>query len=188
MHVIGTIASSILKSNAAFDSIATASGTGSSGVITFSSIPSTYKHLQLRILARTNEVATGGALMLLQFNGVSTTSYAQHEIRGANGGSLTAARYANQSQIETAWYVRDSELTNDYGVGIIDILDYASTAKYKTVRVYSGYEANTGGSRMTLSSGLFMSTSAISSLTLNGSAGSNSFLTGSKFALYGIKG
>ena len=30
-----------------FESIATATGTGSSGVITFSSIPSTYKHLQI---------------------------------------------------------------------------------------------------------------------------------------------
>ena len=39
-----------------FESIATVSGTGSSGTITFSSIPATYKHLQIRYIGKTNDV------------------------------------------------------------------------------------------------------------------------------------
>jgi len=70
----GAIGDSLLAGNAAFnpssfESIATATGSGQTSV-TFSSIPSTYKHLQIRIIARDNSGNGGGSGALrLRFNG-----------------------------------------------------------------------------------------------------------------------
>jgi hypothetical protein len=71
------------------------------------------------------------------------------------------------------------------GAFIIDIQDYSSTSKNKTVRTFSGVDFNGSGS-VNLYSSLWMSTSAISSLTLTSNTGE--FSTNTTFALYGIKG
>jgi hypothetical protein len=76
-----------------------------------------------------------------------------------------------------------SSTSNTYGVFIIDILDYANTNKYKTVRTLGGYDAN-GSGVVSLRSNSWRNTSAITSVK---------FYTGgttsdSRFALYGIKG
>jgi len=58
-----------------YESIATAIGTGSSGTITFGSIPSTYKHLQIRSIQR---VASGNAYIKVQFNNDTNSNYTYH--------------------------------------------------------------------------------------------------------------
>jgi len=73
---------------------------------------------------------------------------------------------------------------NIRGGFIVDILDYANTNKYKTVRSLNGNDANGSGS-MNLSSNVWLSTAAITSLTLSSSS---DFRQYSSFALYGIKG
>jgi len=74
------------------------------------------------------------------------------------------------------------------GVLLIDINDYASTTKYKTIRNYCGIATNSGVDvgAINLGSGLWENTNAVTSLTING-LGVN-FTTTSVFALYGIKG
>lgn len=183
-HVIGTIASSRPVISGAFDSIATASGTGSSPTISFSSIPSTYRHLQIRAIARTTELSTGFAYLTMNFNGVSTSDYAQHKLIG-DGSAASATGVGFQTSIEIGNCVKNSEPANILGVTIIDIHDYASTTKNKTVRSISGWDTN-GSGRMMLLSGLFVNTTAITSITLQNSSGN--FTTSSVFALYGIKG
>jgi hypothetical protein len=74
---------------------------------------------------------------------------------------------------------------NAMGSGILDIHDYTSTTKNKTFRSITGRD-NNGSGQITLYSGLWLSTSAITSISLN-TSGSN-FTTASTFALYGIKG
>lgn len=71
-------------------------------------------------------------------------------------------------------------------VAIIDIVDYASTTKNKTIRTVTGCDANGGasGSDVSLRSGLFPSTSAVTSITINCTA----MGTGTVIALYGIRG
>jgi hypothetical protein len=68
-----------------------------------------------------------------------------------------------------------------FGAMIIDLPDYMSTTKNKTVRALAGTP-----SRVAMDSGLFIGTAAISSISL--SANASSFATGSRLALYGIKG
>ena len=75
-----------------------------------------------------------------------------------------------------------------FSAGVLDILDYANVNKYTTTRVLSGFNTNgsANGTAVFLSSGLWMSTSAVTSITLTGR--STNIGQYSSFALYGIKG
>lgn len=161
-----------------FESIATVTGTGSSGTITFSSIPSTYKSLQIRGLMNTNLGSNASTYMTL--NGDTGANYARHYLYG-DGTSATAVGSNADSSIQTGWVGNSS---TSMGTVIIDIIDYASTSKNKTIRSFSGDDLN-GSGRVMLLSGLWVNTAAVSSisLTIGGS-----FTTTTQFALYGIKG
>lgn len=173
---LGILAASGAGGGGAFESIATATGTGSSATITFSSIPGTYQHLQIRTLGIS---ASSDAAVYVRCNGVSTSSYTQHQLFG-NGTNVLVSASAPGTEIygllrSTATYP---------SVAIIDILDYANTSKNKTIRSFMGEDAN-GSGRVGLFSGLFMSTSAITSIDL---VASQNYSTSTTFALYGIKG
>jgi hypothetical protein len=159
-----------------FYSIASATGTGSSGVITFSSIPSGYSHLQIRMFTL-NASATYN---YLQFNGDTGSNYSYHQIYG-DGSSVSAQGGASNSVI----YIQQLPSSTTYPtVAIVDILDYANTNKYKTVRSLSGVDTN-GGGYIYYRSGSWQNTAAVTSLTFTASAGS--YTTSSVFALYGVK-
>ena len=163
----------------AWDSIATV--TSSSTSLTFSSIPSTFKHLQIRYVARTNT----GAALFMQFNGDSANNYAWHFMRG-NGSNLSAFGYASQGQIGVS--LPDNGIgVNQLSTGVIDIIDYQSTTKNKTTKTFCGLSTNTSsGNEVSVQSGLWRSTSAINSITIYSNGGS--WTSASQFALYGIKG
>ena len=172
-----------------FESIATATGTGSSGTITFSSIPSTYKHLQIRGLAKDTSVAFDAtAQVLIRFNSDSGNNYARHRLYG-DGGSVTAVGAASQSGISLGAGMTIGLPVNVLAASITDIQDYASTTKNKTVRTINGGNANesSGNYLLELSSGVWLNTAAITSISLVNNNGSN-FNTQTVFSLYGIKG
>ena len=73
--------------------------------------------------------------------------------------------------------------TNVFNGGVIDILDYADTNKYKTARILCGADNNSAG-EVGIFSGSWRNTAAITSIQINLA----NFTEGSKFALYGIKG
>lgn len=169
----------------AFESIATATGTGSSSTITFSSIPSTYQHLQIRAIMRSTE-ASANTNVYLRTNNDSGTNYVHHRILG-DGSSVAAFANTSQTQIFIGGAPAASTASNILSVAIIDVHDYASTSKYKTVRVFFGRNSNNQYTEnIILSSGLWMSTSAIDSLQFNLS--NPNFSTQTSIALYGIKG
>lgn len=178
MRILGVTASSY-GLYTAFDSIATATGTGSSGTITFSSIPSTYQHLQIRC----NVIESpAGDTQILRFNGDSGSNYARHNLYG-QGTSAVALASTSTTSIPVGPIQQGLDSTQPSPC-IIDIHDYASTTKNKTVRVFTGIDKN-GSGDVTLTSGLWMSTNAITSLTISVPG---NFTTSSTFALYGIKG
>ena len=174
----------------AFESIATATVSGSSPTITFSSIPSTYKHLQLRILARgtANGDSANPLILFMRANSDTGTNYAVHRLVG-NGSTVAVGGSASESRMTPAVYADSGYPANVYGAIIIDIHDYSSTTKNKTVRTISGVDDNTGttSSQLNLRSDLWMNTAAITTLTLENNGGDN-FNSNSKFALFGIKG
>ena len=151
--------------------------------ITFNSIPSTYTHLQIRGIAFTDDTVNSGLgniRLSAFFNSDTTTSnYYNHGLSGdgtATAYSDTNAKFAGNG-------VRNSMIAP--GSNVIDILDYASTSKYKTVRTLSGVQNNDAYQLIRLISGLWMNTAAISSIQLVPESGS--FKQYSSFALYGVK-
>lgn len=163
-----------------YESIATATGTGSSGTITFSSIPSTFKHLQIRC----SFLVSAGCSIKLQVNGVGGTSYAWHSLNG-NGTAVAANAAASVPFPYVAGIVNNASTTQP-NVAIIDILDYTSTTKNKTIRTFNGFDAN-GSGEVNVLSGLFNNTNAITSVSISSESGTQNFTTSSTFALYGIK-
>ena len=193
MPILGIMASGITKSKlstASFESIASATGTGSSGTITFSSIPTTYKHLQIRVMAR--DTSVNGTATNISFrvgNGTidTGTNYARHSMfTDSSVPEVTANAAASGNNITMIGsVVGGGNTAGVHSVMVIDILDYASTTKYKTVRGYIGLPTGNTDSGVILQSGLWMSTSAINTIQL---LDSTNFATSSTFALYGIKG
>ena len=166
-----------------YESIATVTvGAGGSANITFSSIPSTYQHLQIRLIARSAKTSSADNLRI-QFNSDTANNYASHELYGT-GSSAAAYAETSTSSTYADYIASDYNSANIFGVGVIDVLDYVSTNKYKTIRVLSGYDAN-GSGGISFSSGLWQSTNAITSIKIY--FGANNLQQYSTAALYGVK-
>lgn len=167
-----------------YESIASATGDGSSGTITFSSIPSTYKSLQVRWMCRTTNGGTSDTIFM-RMNGDTGSNYARHYIQG-NGTTVSASGAASQTNILFDATAGGTEAAGVHSVGVMDIHEYSNTSMYKTSREFFGIDRNGSGACLLLS-GLWMSTSAINSLTFYTNSTSG-FATSTSFALYGIKG
>jgi hypothetical protein len=172
-----------------YESIATTTvGAGGASSITFSSIPSTYKHLQIRGIMRVSSGTAGTNDLFIQFNSDTAANYSRHALygtgstAGANGNGSTSSPYAGRACIP-----RNGISANIFGVTITDILDYANTFKYKTIRNLSGMDDNSTNGVVSLSSASWQNTNAITSITLF-DENSYSFSQYSSFALFGIKG
>jgi hypothetical protein len=185
--MLGIMASSISGSKistSSYESIASATGTGSSGTITFSSIPSTYVALQLRIVARTDTAFTTDFIQF-RANSDSGANYAYHGLEG--DGSATTSFYGTLATVALGSTITGaSASSNMMGAAIIDIIDYASANKYKTIKHFGGADRNTAGS-IRIQSNLWLNTSAINSITITSYRSAN-WTNTSTFALYGIKG
>jgi hypothetical protein len=156
-----------------YESISTVTvGSGGSSSISFTSIPSTYKHLQIRGFVADNATNSN---FELSFNGSAGTK--AHRLMG--DGSTASSDYYNSAVI----YAQRTD-TGQF-VFITDLLDYTSTAINKTIRTLAGGD-NNGAGRVGLWSGFINSTSAITSLSIAPTA--SNFPQYSKLALYGIKG
>jgi hypothetical protein len=165
-----------------YESIATVTvGSGGAANITFSSIPSTYQHLQIRGITR-NAAATDTTIVRL--NSDTGSNYAKHILRG-NGSAASAVGQASTTSMEAPFSAYSGVTSNVYGGMIIDILDYANTNKNKTTRMLGGADLN-GSGWVFFTSGLWMNTSAVTTVLIAPESGN--FEQYSQFALYGIKG
>jgi hypothetical protein len=171
----------------AYESIATVNVSSSQSTITFSSIPSTYKHLQIRYLARCSRTDYTIATMFIRLNNDSSSSYAGHATYG-NGSAVYSYGNGSQTFGYSGAVVGANATANTFSGGIIDILDYTNTNKNTTTRTFTGVNINSSsGDEVGLQSGLWVNTAAVNriDLTLESSANFNQYTT---FALYGIKG
>jgi hypothetical protein len=171
----------------AFDSIATVTvGSGGASSAAFTSIPSTYKHLQIRLIARTTATGSAdGGFMTVRFNDISSAAsyYGQHWLRG-NGTAAAAGADGTATNLYMERISTDQQTASSYGAGIIDILDYTNTNKNRVTRQLIGYDAN-GSGQIYFGSGMLLSTPAITKIELFPNSGS--FKQHSSFALYGVK-
>ena len=160
-----------------YESIATNTIISSQSSITFSSLGS-YKHLQLRSMCFGSNNQEN---LYIRFNGDTGSNYARHYLLG-DGSSVSGSATAP----DTGGVFSNTSTASAPYIAITDILDYADTNKFKTLRALSGRDVNGTGGDIALRSSLWRSTSAITSLTIYAGAGTLS--AGSQFALYGIKG
>jgi hypothetical protein len=168
-----------------YESIQTVTvGAGGQSSITFSSIPSTYKHLQVRAIAKAHPTATdtGYDLRLAMNSDTTGSNYECHYLFG-NGSSVGAGANTDNRIIGAS---AGSGNANMFAVNVYDILDYTNTNKNKVVRALGADDFN-GSGFMIMYSMLWMNTAAITSLTFDFHTGP-SFGQYSQFALYGIKG
>ena len=168
-----------------YDSIATVTvGSTSQSSITFSSIPSTYKHLQVRAIAKAAPTATdiGYDLRLAMNSDTTGSNYECHYLFSSGTGVGAGANTDNRIIGASA----GSGNANMFAVNVYDILDYTNTNKNKVVRAFGADDFN-GSGYLIMYSMLWMNTSAITSLTFDFHTGP-SFGQYSQFALYGIKG
>lgn len=184
--ILGIFASAVEVATTSFESIATVSvGAAGSSSIEFTSIPATYTHLQIRGIAQDNGAGTTIRSVVLRINSDTGTTYNAHALNG-DGTSMSTGGDANISYI-TVGKIAESQSTSIFGTFVIDILDYANTNKYKTIRSLQGTDLN-GSGQVQISSGAWRNTNAITSILLDSrDSFSGAFSQYSHFALYGIK-
>lgn len=162
-------------------------GPAGASSVSFTNIPSTYTHLQIRYIGRLSGSANNqGVYMKFNSSNANYQYLGGHALYG-NGssasaiagwqGSSTAGGVLSQSPAANAG-------SNVFGAAVADILDYANTNKTKTVRSLDGYD-NNGSGEIHLFSFFWNDTSAISSINV---IPDSSFVANTQIALYGIKG
>ena len=180
--LLGVVASSLPSAGGDFESIATVTvGSGGASSISFSGIPSGYQHLQVRAVASDSRSTSADSRLYLTFNNDTSSSYNEHTLWGT--GSTTGA-YGSPSVPNIPALIIGKSNGSIFGASVMDILDYASPSKNKVLRTLGGVDANGSGS-INLQSGLWRSTSAITSIQLTPIIGP--ILQHSTVALYGIK-
>jgi hypothetical protein len=165
-----------------YELISTEILTGSQASVTFSNLgdySATYKHLQVRYVARDSGSGAGVRNLVFTFNS-DTTSYYSHYLFG-DGSSVSSGAIATSTTGYPGIYYGGG-VANIFGAGIIDILDAYNTSKNTTIRGFSGI----GNNGVAINSSVYIDTQAVGSMTITNTG--TSLATGSRFSLYGIKG
>lgn len=183
--VAGTFSAGVAPVTSSYESIASSTLGSSQSSITFSDggAWADYKHLQLRVMLRGTDSRTNVS-GYLRFNSDSGNNYSSHNLYGNGSSAGSDANGLGNSSVNLRDLISAGSLSNTFHVLIIDILDFANTSKNKTVRILGGNDKN-GGGTVSLQSGAWYNTNAITSMNIsldNGDLG-----TYSSFALYGIK-
>lgn len=158
--------------------IATTTLSSAQTTVTFSSISGTYTDLRFVIIAGQTPLNEN---MRWRYNSDTGGNYSWNQFLG-NGTTASSSR-SNSN-------ITGLNLSGDLGgsavqsIVKIDIMNYSSTAIYKTsITRFDSVQK----SRAQSNTGIWRSTSAITSVTFDFSNGTDTFVAGSTFSLYGIK-
>jgi hypothetical protein len=145
---------------------------------------STYKHLQIRYVARTNRASVFDSGRL-KFNGDTGSNFTDHGLFGTGSSVGSYAQLNASTGINFGNAPGANAAANVFGAGVMDILDAYSTTKFKVTRLLDGVSSSSPA--ITLNSGLWRSTASVTDIQLFPNVGTN-WVTGSRFSLYGIRG
>jgi hypothetical protein len=145
---------------------------------------SQFRHLQLIVVARGT---LDSQILSMRLNGDTSSVYANHGLTGeVQGGTRAVRSFGSSSQTlisRVGHQAHSSAGAGIFAASIIDILDFASSNKTKTIRSLSG-QVRPSDESVALFSGLYNSTSPITSITIFRD-GSN-LAIGSRLSLYGV--
>lgn len=178
MPIAGIVASQIqghlFASN--FEAIQSQTLTSAISTVSFTGIPQTYTHLQLRM---TTTTTTSGRIQMT-WNSNATANQATEWMYGnattSNGDYATGLTYL------AVGYTDGSSYPN---YTVCDIPSYTNTTLNHSFKSFNGYSNNTSSSWVAQFVGSTQSSSAINRIDLV--ANSGNFNIGSTFTLYGIK-
>ena len=179
MAVIEAIATTYLEADAAS--------------VTFSSIPSTYEHLEVRMSMMGDRLPSSTWYLYLRLNGDTGANYSNHQmyVRGTGTTTPVGARYTGQQSHWTPDLPTHGAGWLSYASEIIDIFDYANTNKNTTFSIRSAVGSRFGISYTGLFSGMWDNTAAVNAIWLapdNSGTDDCIWLRGSSFTLYGWNG
>jgi hypothetical protein len=161
-----------------YEPIQTQTLTGTAATVDFTSIPQTYTDL---ILVSQVDFDSQGNLTF-RLNSDSGTNYSYTHLSG-NGTSASSSRGGTLS-VGLCTITAEFTTTLGDGVSITQFMNYSNTTTNKTVISRS----NTTSLGTSLSVSLWLSTAAISTITLAKNLGfTGTFQSGSSFTLYGVK-
>jgi len=152
----------------------------SAASVTFSSIPSTYKDLVLRVSARSDSAGTF-TYHKITFNG-SASGYSQTYIYG-NGSTAGTGLTSANTEIDGYYIPRAGATASTFSSDEYYIPSYL-VAQNKPLSANIIRENNTTAADIYAYAGLYSNTSTISSIAFVPNAGN--YVTGSSFYLYGI--
>ena len=199
MPILGVIASSTQQglSVSSYESIATVTG-NTSNSFTFTSIPQTFTHLQIRTMSRVSLGSYTFSAYSMGFgNGSIDTgsNYSNHRFYTSGNNTVYSDGGGSDSSAYAPFWTANNAIANNTAVSIVDILDYSKTNKYKTFKLLTGFDNNNSGdsgftanaaAAIQFTSGNWRSNSAIDTIRFTiGGAALNSIQS---VALYGIKG
>ena len=194
MPILGIMASAmsanLWQPQGAYDALSTVTvGATTVASITFAGIPSTYKHLQIRYLARTAAATVNDGSLAMQLNSDTGSNYLRlHYLQGDGSTAYAGVLQIPWPDMFSGCAAGNNAAANIFGAGVIDLLDYTSTNKVKVIRHLSGIDANGAGKANLGSASWATSGTAVSTITIGGNGFANNLLEYSSFALYGIKG
>jgi hypothetical protein len=156
----------------------------SASSVTFTGIPSEYKHLQIRMIGRIDRTAEANDFFTIRYNSDTGSNYVWHALEGS-GATVYAESGTGTSLPRNGDIAATTAAAGIFGVGVIDILDYTNTNKYKTTRSFTGRDAN-GSGWVWFGSSLWLNTAAISTINILPTYGTG-FQANTQFALYGVR-
>ena len=173
----------------AFDLLETTTLTSSAASVTFSGLSaySDYKHLQIRMVARSDfsNIYNDALHANLTFNSDTASNYNSHNL-WANGSQVYSQDEGNPSNISLRYTVAvGSNTTNGFAASVTDILDFSNVYKNTTTRTLNGYTGGNNAPAIQLRSGLWRNTNAVTSMNIASNFGN--FVSGTRFSLFGVR-
>lgn len=160
--------------------------TGTQQYITFSSIPSTYKHLWFELTGRSNG---NPDWFLMSFNGDNTGSnyFSRLMYCDRNSGTVSGGTQTPSEQPLTGVVNKSDALANSFSDAGVYVYNYASSISPKVFSGTSGQNNNTDPCRQSFWENRWNNSAAINSIRIGcQTASSNSFVAGTTITLYGL--
>lgn len=156
-------------------------GSGGAATIDFTSIPSTFTDLCIKLSARANNAGTDIPIVIT-FNG-STTGYTDKAVYGT-GSATGSVGTGTGSGVYWNYQTGNSATSSTFGNGDIYIPNYAGSSN-KSVSIDTVSENNATAAFTMLTAALWSNTAAINRVTFT--PNSASFLQYTTAYLYGVK-
>ena len=154
-------------------------GSGGAATIDFTSIPSTYTDLCLKVSARGNYAGVGGTLKI-EFNG-STSNLSSRLLEGSGSSAYS---FSGSTTLQIAGGTNANNTASTFGNADFYIPNYAGSTN-KSVSIDGTGENNATENYQGLTAGLWSNTAAITSIKLIIVAAN--FVQYSTAYLYGVK-